>query len=116
MHAHLNNEEAIFMLHGRGTLRIGKERVPVRPGDWIALPAGEEHAHQLLADQGEELSYLAISTMNDADIVVYPDSGKAQAAAGVPGAGFRKIFRLADGNVGYWEGEGTRAAASDPAK
>jgi uncharacterized cupin superfamily protein len=109
MHAHHNNEEAIFVLKGRGTLRIGSERVGVRPSDWISLPAGAEYAHQLLADQGEELSYLVISTMNEADIITYPDSDKVLAVVGSPATGFRKMFRLPDGNVGYWEGEGDAA-------
>jgi uncharacterized cupin superfamily protein len=110
LHAHLANEEAIFVLEGRGTLRIGNERVAVRAGDWISLPVGEEHAHQLLADQGEELAYLCISTMNDVEVVTYPDSNKLMAAAGMGPGGMRKIFRKADGNVDYWDGEGTKPA------
>lgn len=39
-HAHHANEEAIYVLSGSGEARIGEERVAVRPGDWIALPAG----------------------------------------------------------------------------
>jgi uncharacterized cupin superfamily protein len=105
-HAHLGNEEAIYLLRGRGTLRIGNDRVEVRPGDWIALPTGEAHAHQLLADQGEELEYLCISTMNEVDVVTYPDSGKLLAAfGGHPPAGTRKMFRLEDSGVDYWDGE-----------
>ena len=106
LHAHHNNEEAIFVLEGEGTLRIGDERVLVRAHDWIALPAGEACAHQLLADRGSELGYLVVSTMNPVDVVTYPDSGKLMAAAGPPPAGLRAMFRRADGAVDYWEGEG----------
>lgn len=107
MHAHHNNEEAIFVLRGHATLRIGQDRIAVRPNDWIALPAGEAYAHQLLADQGEEISYLVISTMNSVDVVTYPDSDKLMVAVGKhPPAGIRQIFRRADGNVDYWAGEG----------
>jgi uncharacterized cupin superfamily protein len=47
-HAHYANEEAIYVLSGSGEARIGDARVPVRPGDWIALPTGPEHAHQMV--------------------------------------------------------------------
>src|ERR1700722_3527702 len=63
LHAHHNNEEAIFVLKGNGTLQIGEKRVSLRAGDWVSLPAGVEHAHQLFADQEGDLEYLAISTM-----------------------------------------------------
>jgi len=108
-HAHHINEEALYLLQGKGTLRIGPDRVAVRAGDWIALPAGEATAHQLIADQGEALTYLAVSTMLDADIVTYPDSGKLMVAVGYPASTLRKVFHTADGNVDYWEGEGERS-------
>src|SRR5215813_5044070 len=47
-HAHYVNEEAIYVLSGSGEARIGDARVPVRPGDWIALPTGPDHAHQMV--------------------------------------------------------------------
>src|SRR5690242_4639516 len=47
MHYHCANEEAAFILEGEGTLRIGDKTVPIRPGDYIALPTGPENAHQL---------------------------------------------------------------------
>jgi len=64
-HAHYVNEEAIYVLSGSGEARIGDTRVPVRPGDWIALPTGPEHAHQMVnASAAEPLVYLCISTMH----------------------------------------------------
>ena len=39
-HYHCANEEAIYVLSGTGTARIGDARVPVRAGDWIAKPEG----------------------------------------------------------------------------
>src|SRR5215470_9116576 len=61
-HFHCANEEAIYVVAGRGTLRIGASRVPVRAGDWIALPIGPEHAHQMLNDGDSSLVYLAVGT------------------------------------------------------
>jgi uncharacterized cupin superfamily protein len=39
-HYHTANEEAIYILHGAGTLRVGNVRSTVTAGDYIALPAG----------------------------------------------------------------------------
>src|ERR1700732_621814 len=79
-HAHYANEEAIYVLSGAGEARIGEARVIVRPGDWIALPAGPAHAHQMVNTSGAEpLVYLCVSTMHGVEIVEYPDSGKVGA-------------------------------------
>jgi uncharacterized cupin superfamily protein len=93
-HAHYANEEAIYVLSGSGEARIGDARVPVRPGDWIALPTGPEHAHQMVnISTAEPLVYLCVSTMHGAEIVEYPDSGKVGAGVADPTSpvGFRRI-------------------------
>ena len=104
-HAHHNSEEAIFVLEGKGTLRLGDARIPVRAGDWIAIPAGEAHAHQLIADQGETLAYLCVSTQHEVDVITYPDSGKLMAAVTKTEGALRHMFRRTDGGVGYFDGE-----------
>jgi uncharacterized cupin superfamily protein len=110
LHAHHNNEEAIFVLRGEGTAQIGEARIRVRSGDWISLPAGEAHAHQLCADQGVDLEYLAISTMNEVDLISYPASQKLLATVrATPPLALRKMFHAADGDVDYWDGEGNRS-------
>jgi uncharacterized cupin superfamily protein len=84
-HAHYVNEEAIYVLSGSGEARIGDAPVPVRPGDWIALPTGPEHAHQMInVSTVEPLVYLCISTMRGAEIVEYSDSGKIGAGVADP--------------------------------
>src|SRR5215471_11921802 len=91
-HAHHANEEAIYVLSGSGEARIGDARVAVRPGDWIALPAGPAHAHQMVNSSATEpLVYLCISTMHPVEIVEYPDSAKigARVADATSPAGFR---------------------------
>jgi uncharacterized cupin superfamily protein len=109
-HAHHVNEEAIYILSGSGEARIGEARVPVRPGDWIALPTGLEHAHQMInTSAAEALVYLCISTMRGAEIVEYPDSGKIGASVTDPTSpvGVRRIglFRAGSGALDYWDGE-----------
>jgi len=77
-HAHYVNEEAIYVLSGSGEARIGDARVPVRPGDWIALPTGPEHAHQMVnVSTAEPLVYLCISTMRGAELWSIPIPAKS---------------------------------------
>lgn len=111
-HAHVVNEEMIFVLAGQGVLRLGERQLPLRPGDVVALPpGGVETAHQIVNSSSEPLRYLCVSTMEAPDIGLYPDSGKFFVLAGSPPGGdkdqrsFSHIGRLAD-SVGYWDGEG----------
>src|SRR5262245_44417745 len=46
-HFHSNFEEAIYVLAGTGTLRVGDAQVAVRAGDYVAFPPGPESAHAL---------------------------------------------------------------------
>ena len=110
-HYHCASEEAIYILSGTGQARIGSDRVPVRPGDWLAFPAGPDHAHQMINDSGEPLVYLCVSTTAHTDVVFYPDSNKLNvfgADASSP-AGLRHfgIYHREDGSDfnGYWERE-----------
>lgn len=109
-HYHLGNEEAIFILEGSGTLRLGEARHGVNAGDYIALPAGEAHAHQLINTSDQSLTYLCISTMKHPDAFIYPDSKKVGVMGGAaPGQSMAKIkylsfFQQAD-EVSYWQGE-----------
>jgi uncharacterized cupin superfamily protein len=85
-HYHSAIEEALYILEGTGTVRIGKESVEVRPGDYIHFPPGPEHAHALTAGPGGPLRYLALSSPaapTTLDIVGYPDSKKIAFVAGV---------------------------------
>ena len=109
-HAHYVNEEAIYVLSGAGEARIGDARVAVRPGDWIALPTGPEHAHQMVnTSTAEPLVYLCISTMRGAEIVEYLDSGKLGASVTDPTSpiGVRRLgmFRADSSTLDYWDGE-----------
>ena len=109
-HYHLANEEALYVLEGSGTLRIGGEEVALREGDYVALPVGEERAHQMSNTSNGMLRYLCFSTMIEPDIFVYPDSNKVGLFAGAAPGGRKEertlsLFLRADAEVGYWEGE-----------
>lgn len=85
-HFHSLLEEALYILEGTGTLRIGEAEVAVRAGDFVAFPAGPETAHALSNSGAEPLRYLALSspaTPVNADILGYPDSKKIAFASGV---------------------------------
>ena len=110
-HAHCVNDEALYILAGRGTLRIGDAKVAVRAGDFVAHPAGGD-AHQLVNDGDVPLEYLALSTSQPADIVIYPDSNKVAAMSlkrpplTPPEPVVREIHRRGAA-VDYYDGEET---------
>jgi len=81
-HYHCANEEALYIVSGTGTARIGDARVAVRAGDWIAYPVGPAHAHQMINDGDGPLVYLSISTTHKCEVVGYPDSNKVGVRAG----------------------------------
>ena len=108
-HYHTGNEEAYYVLAGEGTLRGSDDTTPLSPGAYVALPAGPDGGHRVVNDGDEVLRYLAVSTMQDPDVTVYPDSGKVGVFAGAPpgGDGERTVhgYYPRDADVGYWEGE-----------
>lgn len=109
-HYHLVNEEALFILSGRGKLRLGRNAVEVREGDYVTLNAGERHAHQLLNDGDEPLRYLCVSTMEEPDVVMYPDSEKVGIFAGSAPGGDKEertyqAYHKVDESLDYWEDE-----------
>jgi uncharacterized cupin superfamily protein len=109
-HYHAGNEEAIYVLSGTGTLRHEDGTATLEAGDYVALPAGESGAHRVVNDGDDPLRYLVISTMDDPDVTVYPDSEKIGVYAGsAPGgpADERSVhgyYRI-DDDVDYWAGE-----------
>jgi len=111
-HAHRGNEEMFFILEGEGSVRLDGAVHRLRAGDFVSLPPGRDSAHQIINDSKAPLRYLAVSTMQQPEVVEYPDSGKYGLMAGSPGGGrtptsdtIRHIVRVKDG-VDYWEGEG----------
>ena len=106
-HTHTTNEEMIYVLEGRGILRLGKEEIAVTAGTIVACPPGTEFPHQLINSGNQELRYLVVSTMEYPDLSEYPDSNKvgayATAAVGRH-VGFRGLFAK-DQQAGYYEGE-----------
>lgn len=105
-HFHCAVEEAIYVISGRGTVRLGDQRIAVREGDWIAHPVGPDHAHQMINDSDGPLVYLCISTRQKCEIVGYPDSNKVAFSAGpsFKEAWVRQITRRGE-SIGYYDDE-----------
>jgi uncharacterized cupin superfamily protein len=75
LHAHRYEEEALYVLSGRGTEVIGEQRHEIRPGDFIGFPAGGP-AHETINDGTEPLVCLVIGQRLAQDVVDYPKQGK----------------------------------------
>ena len=103
-HAHLTNDEAIFVLSGTGTMQMGDDSFEVKEGDYVPLPKGEAYAHKLTNTSDADLEYLCMSTMVSPEVVFYPDSNKT--GIFVTGGG-EFIAEMYDREpVDYWKGEG----------
>jgi len=106
-HYHLAREEAIYVLDGEATLRLGDREIAVGAGDYIAFPVGPEHPHQLVNTSTAPIHYLCMSTLQEPEVVVYPDSRKVAclSTSGAPGGGqLRQLQRLGE-SLSYYDGE-----------
>ncbi|GAA0521724.1 Cupin domain-containing protein [Halorubrum aquaticum] len=122
-HYHAANEEAIYVLEGTGSIRLAtdpddaeadddfetKNTHDLTPGTYVALPADESGGHRVINDSEGVLRYLAVSTMVEPDVTVYPDSGTFGVFVGSPPGGREERslegYYDADDAVGYWEQE-----------
>ncbi|PSP79567.1 cupin [Halobacteriales archaeon QS_1_68_20] len=114
-HYHTGNEEALYVLSGTGTLRLDGEEHAIEAGDFAALPSS---APRIRNDGDEPVRFLMVSTMNDPDVMVYPDSEKVGFVAGAAPGGDKDerteeaFFRFAD-QVDYWDGERDASCGED---
>jgi uncharacterized cupin superfamily protein len=104
-HYHLVEEELLLVLDGAPRLRTTAGWEQLAPGDLVSFAAGPEGAHQLANPGDRPARLLFVSTRDDVDAVVYPDTERVGVIArqGEPG-GVRGFFRLAD-DTGFWNGE-----------
>lgn len=59
LHVHEREEEAFYVLAGRGIFVVGDDRRELGPGDFVVVPRGAPHA---LARTGNELRMLVITS------------------------------------------------------
>ena len=74
-HSHSSQEEFFLILKGSGMLRMNDEEISVKPGDFVAKPAGKGIAHQFTNDGSEILQILDCGLNERDDIITYPDEG-----------------------------------------
>lgn len=109
-HYHVFEEEHLYLLEGRLTVRIGDERHTMHPGDYVCFPAGHAAGHCLINEGDTTCRYLIVGENDPNEIAVYTDSGKVL----VRSLGRRALLDLA-ARRDYWHGEDTGAAISpDP--
>ena len=101
-HYHLLEEEHVYPLEGKLTLRLGNERRFMNPGDYVCFPAGQKAGHCLINETATTARYVIIGENNPNEVVVYTDSNKVLVRA----LGRRALFDL-DAKRGYWDGEET---------
>lgn len=108
-HYHTANEEALYVLAGTGTLRLAEDEYGLEAGEYVAFPADESGAHRVVNDGQQTLRYLVVSTMNEPDVTVYPDSEKLGVFVGSPPGGrdertHQGFYHIED-DVEYLNGE-----------
>jgi uncharacterized cupin superfamily protein len=74
-HSHRYEDEAIYVLSGRGTAVIGEESFKIGPGDFLGFP-GNGPAHETINDGNEPLVCLVVGQRLAQDVVDYPRAGK----------------------------------------
>ena len=108
-HYHTANEEALFVLSGEGTVRCDGETAAISEGDYLNFPADASGGHRVINDSEGPLRYLAVSTMTEPDVTVYPDSEKFGVYVGSPPGGREERtlegYYEQDATTDYWDGE-----------
>jgi uncharacterized cupin superfamily protein len=108
-HVHHAIEEMFFIIEGEGEYRFGKETHPIRKGDLLSAPCGgPDRAHQIVNTGDRTLKYLAFSTMENLDVVEYPDSNKFLAFSsedGNPQSARVRFIGRQGMSLGYYDGE-----------
>jgi uncharacterized cupin superfamily protein len=84
LHIHHANEELLFVIAGRPTLRTPDSERELEPGEVVAFLSGRRGAHQVLNRSGEPARVLIVSTMIYPEVAEHPDSGKVLAVTGRP--------------------------------
>ena len=75
-HYHQREDEAFFVLSGRGVLRYGDDIRVLRAGDCVSCPAGTKVGHQIANPFAEDLKLPRDRAQRSDEICVYPDTGK----------------------------------------
>lgn len=72
-HWHERQDEFVYVLSGRPTLRVDGRAFPLEPGMCVGFPAGRGEGHHFVNETDEDAVYLEIGDRTAGDIVHYPD-------------------------------------------
>ncbi len=105
-HLHYGMEELFVIVEGEGTLRYDDAEHPIRQGDVIFTPTGDNTAHQIVNTSQGQLRYLALSSMQDTELCYYPDSKKYLGGIIDDEQGKKIVFMAREeAAVDYWDRE-----------
>ena len=108
-HVHHAIEEMFYVIEGKGEYRFGDETHQIKKGDLLGAPCGgPERAHQIVNTGETTLKYLSFSTIENMDVVEYPDSEKFLAFSsddGNPQTARVRFIGRQDMSIGYFDGE-----------
>jgi uncharacterized cupin superfamily protein len=106
LHIHHANEEMLFVVSGRPTLRTADGERELELGEVVGFPSGRRGVHQVLNRSDEPARVVIVSTMRYPEVVEHPDSNKVVAISGRPDetAAMFLAFRRDDA-VAVTEGE-----------
>lgn len=72
-HSHKKQDEFVYVLQGRPTLRTDEGTTQLAPGMCAGFRAGAGNAHHLVNETDEDVVYLEIGDRTPGEEVVYPD-------------------------------------------
>jgi len=82
-HAHMRQDEFVYILHGHPTLVTDEGETLLAPGMCAGFKAGTGNAHQLVNRTDGEVTYLEVGDRTAGDSIFYPeDDLKADSSSG----------------------------------
>ena len=104
-HFHLQEEEVLIVLEARRACARRRAGAELATGEAVRFATGEAGGHQIANWSDAPARFLSISTSGEADICLYPESGKVGAFERLPDRrGHFTVFDLASA-VEYQSGE-----------
>ncbi|HET7047306.1 MAG TPA: cupin domain-containing protein [Solirubrobacteraceae bacterium] len=97
-------EEWLLVLEGDVVVRVPDGETPLQKGGLMCFAPGPDGAHKVSNAQQQTARVLMFSSGREPAVAVYPDSDKIGVWTGNPDD--KLMLKRADGQVGYWEGEG----------
>lgn len=107
-HYHIFEEEHLYLLEGRLTVRIGAHRYEMTAGDYVCFPASQKAGHCLINNSDATCRYVIVGENNPNEVSIYTDTQKVLVRA----LGRRAIVDL-NARRGYWDGEKTGLRQED---